>query len=182
MRFNIPFVPAKHHGGPQDRIDYIVMHSMVMECKPGAAMACAKYFASQSDANPTSAHYNVDPAEVVQSVHDMIIAYHCGHNYRSIGVEMADMSTDDLARWNDANHKAMLERTAHLVARLCIKHNVRPYYVSWIGLKFGRKGVTTHAQMTLAFHQSTHTDPNAWPRKHFMRMVRAEIKSINGSK
>jgi N-acetylmuramoyl-L-alanine amidase CwlA len=150
------------------------MHSTVSPCVPGGARSTALFFSRED--NKTSAHYVVDPAEVIQCVGDHTVAYHCGHNQDSIGIEMCDMpDAKSKKRWDDANHKAMLDRAADLVADLCLAYNIRPWFVSASALKRGVHGVTTHAEMTAAFHQSTHWDPGAWPRVRFMRLVRKKI-------
>lgn len=168
-------ISARWHGSSQTPRD-IVIHSMVMACKPGAAEACGHFFATED--NKTSAHYGVDPNEVIQYVGDHTVAYHCGHNQDSIGIEMADMAGINFARWFDKSHRAMLRRTAQLVAQLCLAYDIPPYYRPAKALLAGKHGVTTHAQETKAFRMSTHTDPGAWPRRRFMRMVRAEIAKI----
>lgn len=166
-------VAARWKGGNQTP-RRIVMHSTVSACKPGAAEATARFFATED--NPTSAHYVVDPETVIQCVGDHTVAYHCGYNQDSIGIEMCDMpDAKSKARWSDAAHRQMLDRAADLVADLCLAYGIRPYYVSVVGLKLGRKGVTTHANMSLAFKKSTHWDPGAWPRVKFMKLVRKKI-------
>ena len=45
-------------------------------------------------------------------------------------------------------------------------------------MKAGKRGVTVHAVVTKAFGQSTHWDPGWWPRRKFMRMVRAEMARL----
>lgn len=171
-----PFIAARWHGGPQ-RPHLIVMHSTVSPCRDGQARATAKYFARIE--TKASAHYCVDPAEVVQCVGDHTIAYHCGHNSNSIGVEMCEYpSRINLARWLTRPHRRMKARAVRLVARLCLAYDIPPYYVDAAGLRAGKRGVTTHAQMTAAFRQSTHWDPGSWPRVRFMRAVRAEIAKM----
>jgi len=166
-------VAARWHGGSQTP-RLIVMHSTVSPCKPGGAAATAHFFATEE--NKTSAHYVVDPETVVQCVGDHTVAYHCGHNQDSIGVEMCDMpDPKNKKRWDDAAHKAMFDRAADLVADLCLAYGIRPYFVKAAALKRGTVGVTTHAEMTNAFHQSTHWDPGAWRRIRFMRLVRSKI-------
>jgi N-acetylmuramoyl-L-alanine amidase CwlA len=173
---NPPFIAARWHGGPQTP-RLIVLHSTVGPTKAGSARGVAEFFAHED--NKTSAHYVVDAAERYQCVHDHQVAYHCGHNQDSIGVEMCDYpSATSAKRWDDAQHQRLLVRTARLVARLCIVYDIRPYYVGVLGLKAGIRGVTTHNNMSLAFRQSTHWDPGVWPRRQFMREVRAQIKNI----
>lgn len=175
-----PFIAARWHGGKQTP-RLIVMHSTVGPTKKGSALGVARFFEHHDQ--PTSAHYVVDEAERYQCVQDHVVAYHCGYNQDSIGVEMCDYpSATSAKRWDNAEHQRLLVRTARLVAWLCIVYNIRPYYVGAIGLKAGIKGVTTHAAMSAAFKKSTHWDPGAWPRRRFMREVRAQIKHLkNGA-
>lgn len=167
---NPPFIPARWHGGPQDKIKWIVLHSTVSPDKPGEAEGVAKFFATEND--KTSAHYVVDPKYRFQCVEDHTIAYHCGYNEGSIGIEMCEYPNYDRSRWDDTEHRLLEVNTAHLVARLCLAYGVRPYYVGRLGLLAGIKGVTTHHAMSKAFKASTHWDPGAWPRLRFMREVR----------
>lgn len=174
-----PTAPAPKYLGPPDKssglgnkpIHRIVIHSTVSDCKPGGARAIAAYFRSSSAGG--SAHYIVDPAEVIQSGYDDLICWHAPPNTHSLGVELCDRpDPSSKARWRDDNHRAMLERAAHLTAQLCAAYGVPPVYVDVAGLAAGRHGITTHADVSKAFKQSTHWDPGAWPRRRFMRKVR----------
>lgn len=170
-----PMIAARWHGGAQmPRL--IVLHSTVGPTKAGSARGVAHFFANET--NKTSAHYVVDEAEVIQCVGDHTVAYHCGYNQDSIGVEMCDYPDQRQARWDDPAHIRLERRTARLVAELCLAYGIRPYYVPALLLKAGVKGITTHAQMSLAFKLSTHWDPGAWRRYRFMRRVRRQIKRI----
>lgn len=169
--------PAHTTAGDNKPINRIVLHSTVSRCEAGAARATAAYFRTQDAGG--SAHYVVDCDEVVQVVYDGVIAWHAPPNQHSLGIEMCDMPTSTSAeRWNDGNHIAMLKLTAHLVAELCLAYGVPIRYVGPVRLRLGRKGITTHANVSAAFKQSTHWDPGAWPRHRFMRMVRAEAKAL----
>jgi N-acetylmuramoyl-L-alanine amidase CwlA len=170
--------PAAHtSSGSNMPVRRIVIHSTVSPCVPGQARNTATYFRSQSAGG--SAHYVVDPAEVVQVVGDSVIAWHAPPNANSLGIELCDMpTTADAKRWADKNHAAMLNLAARLVAELCLAYDVPPYYVGILRLKAGARGVTTHNNVSKAFGQSTHWDPGAWPRRAFMRAVRAEVKAI----
>lgn len=191
--------------GPNKPIDRIVIHSTVSPCAPGMARRIAQYFRSRTAGG--SAHYIVDPGEVVQAVLDSVIAWHAPPNPRSIGVELCDMPTlflrrffpggkvpkgtesgevDDHRRagslnpirWMLPNYRAMYRRAARLVAELCLAYDVPPYFRNARQLRRGLRGVTTHAQVSKAWGQSSHWDPGAWPRRAFMRRVRAEIEKI----
>lgn len=175
--------PARFYSrGGNKPISRIVMHSTVGPTGKGSARGIANYFA-HSVTRPSSAHYVVDAGEVVQVVYDGDVAYHAPPNTHSIGVEMCDNpSATSSARWNDADHKALFALAARLVAELCLAYDVPPWYVGPIRLRMGHKGVTTHAAVRDAFHETDHWDPGAWPRIAFMREVRRQVKAIKAAK
>lgn len=170
--------PASHHGEADNKpIRRIVIHSTVSPCVPGGARAIAAYFRSPEAGG--SAHYVVDPAEVVQVVYDSVVAYHAPPNTHSLGIELCDLPNDSsAARWAGANHRAMLERAALLTAQLCVAYGVPMRYRGPLSLRAGRHGITTHNDVSKAFGQSTHWDPGAWPRRRFMRKVRRYARKL----
>ena len=146
-----------HMSGRQSVINRIVIHATVSPCTPGGAVNNARWFQ-----NPNSgglAHYVVDPVEVVQCCPDSIIAWHAPPNPNSLGVELCDWSQGDPNRWNDYNHKLMLKLARDLVHDVASRHNVPLVYINAAGLIAGKRGVTTHYEVSQAFHQSNHTDP-----------------------
>lgn len=163
--------PAAHTTeGPNLPVQRIVVHSTVSPCEPGGRWDIAAWFRNP-DAQG-SAHYVTDPVDVVQVVHDSVIAWHAPPNAHSIGVEMCDMpSRVRLWRWRDKHHQAMLHVTAQLVAQLCAAYHVPPTFIGVAKLRAGEHGVTTHNNVSRAWRQSTHWDPGAWPRRRFMRLV-----------
>lgn len=188
-----PPAPEPPYAGPPDKftrgnnkpIRRIVVHSTVSPCEPGGARKIARYFRSSRAGG--SAHYVVDPKEVVQSAWDSVICWHAPPNPGSLGVEMCDIPgpVPPLAqralrrrswRWARPEQREMLERTAQLVGQLCAAYGVPPWFRGVRALKAGRHGVTTHACVSKAFHQSSHWDPGWWPRLAFMRRVRVHYK------
>lgn len=174
--------PAAHHGADTNKpIHRIVIHETQSKCEAGAARATAAYFRSTD--RDASAHYVVDPIEVVQVVYDSTQAYHAPPNQHSIGIELCGFSsTTDLARWFTPPRKAMTQLAVELVAQLCLAYDVPPYYRSARALRAGRRGITTHAQVSEAWHETSHWDPGVWPRVRFMRRVRRHIKAIKAGK
>jgi hypothetical protein len=81
-------------------------------------------------------------------------------------------------RWAGLNHRKMLRRTAHLTAELCLANDLPIRFLSAKDLRAGRKGITTHANVSAAFGQSSHWDPGAWPRRRFMRLVRKYARDL----
>lgn len=170
--------PAYRHGDDDNKpIRRIVIHSTVSPCELGGARRIAGYF--RSTAAGGSAHYVVDPGETVQVVYDSTVAYHAPPNQHSLGVELCDYPVaDDAARWRDQPHRMMLDRAAMLVAQLCLAYGVPPVWRGRLALRAGAHGITTHAEVSQAFGQSTHWDPGAWPRRRFMRKVRRNIRQL----
>lgn len=174
-----PYLGPAAHAGELDNMPVrrIVIHSTVSACVPGGARTIAAYFRSPQAGG--SAHYVVDPREVVQVVYDSRVAYHAPPNEHSLGIELCDMpTTGSTVRWKDASHRAMLQLAAELTAQLCLAYGVPPRYVSARGLRSGRHGITTHNEVRLAWGQTTHWDPGAWPRRRFMRKVRRHVRQL----
>lgn len=175
---NPPMIPARWHGGTQTP-KLIVMHGTVSPCVAGGARAVAKFFATED--NKTSAHYVRDPLETIQCVGDHTVAYHCGYNQDSIGYELCDPQAGPGARWSDKNHTMMLAGAAKDVARLCLAYGIPVAKVSVADLKAGKRGICGHADMSLAFRRSTHTDPGAaFPWSTFIGLVKSEVKKLQG--
>ncbi len=175
---NPPMIPARWHGGAQIPRT-IVIHGTVSPCVPGGARSVANFFANRPASSKTSAHYTVDPGEVIQSVGDHVVAYHCGHNQDSIGIELCDPQSGSGNRWADKNHAAMLARAAALTARLCLAYGIPATRVSPSALVAGKHGICGHADMSKAFKASTHTDPGPdFPWTDFIHQVKAEIAKL----
>lgn len=183
MRFPAPNPPYKgppaNHGGPINKpIHRVVIHETQGECVKGAAAATAAYF--RNTTRDASAHYVVDPATVVQATLDSYVAYHAPPNLHSLGVEICGVSDPkSRARFRrGTGNREALERAQLLVAQLCLAYDVPPWFQSAKSLRAGKRGVTTHAEVSKAWGQSSHWDPGAWPRYWFMRGVRAHVRRI----
>lgn len=183
-------VPANHSGEGNKPITRVVIHSAVMPCEPGRARQLAQW--NRDGTTGGSWHYATDPSTAVQCSWDSFVCWHAPPNSHSIGIEMADhpgprptgrtrralLELRRVWRWAGRNHRAMLERTAVLTAQLCVDYNLPPVFLSPKQLRAGKRGVTTHDNVSKAWRQSTHWDPGWWPRRMFMRRVRREVKRI----
>ena len=158
------------------------MHGTVSPDNPGTARAIARDFASTS--TKKSAHYIVDPAEVIQTVRDHVVAFHCGWNTGSVAVEMCDEQQGPASRWADADSKAIIARAATLVAELCLAYEIEARRPSVAELKAkGPHGIYGHNDSRLAFGNTTHVDPLDFPWDDFLVLVRQEMsRLIKGSK
>lgn len=169
---SVPFIQASKHGPASNLpVTRIVIHGTVSPCRDGQARATAAYF--QAVKRSASAHYVVDPGEVVQCVSEATVAYHAPPNAHSIGIELCDPQTGSGARWADAAHEAMLVRAAALVRTLCAKHNIPVAHIGPSQLVAGGRGICGHVDVTNAWHQTTHVDPGPdFPWDHFLSLVR----------
>lgn len=174
-----PFIAARHHGGSQTP-KAIVMHGTVGPDNAGQARSIANWWHG-STSPVTSAHYVVDPKEVIQCVGDHTIAYHCGHNTGSIGIEMCDEEQGPASRWSDADSTAIIKRAATLAAQLCLAYGIEARRPSIAELKSkGPHGIYGHNDSRLAFGQTTHSDPIDFPWDKFISLVKSEITRLKG--
>jgi N-acetyl-anhydromuramyl-L-alanine amidase AmpD len=172
---NVASIPGNmaHTSGAMSAVDLVVVHATVSPCKPGGARQNAAYF--QTDGAGGLAHYVVDPSEVVACCPENVACWHAPPvNRRAIGVELCDPQKGLGARWGDKNHTAMLALAADLIADICRRHDVPPFYVDAAGLLAGKRGITTHHDVTLAWHKSDHVDPGPdFPMGRFIEQVHA---------
>lgn len=169
------FIQARNYTpGRKARIDLVVVHSMEAVEASSTAENVAAWFAGPN-APKASAHFCVDADSTVQCVRDEDTAWHApGANANGIGVEHAGYARQSAAEWDDPYSRAMLARSAELVAGLCERHDIPIVFVDAAGLLRNERGITTHAEVTKAFRLSTHTDPGAhFPMAAYLAAVTA---------
>lgn len=139
----IEFVQAKNHTrGRCQPVRLLVIHTMENKEIKRAARSAAHWFAAQPargtlvdarirpDPNGkpwggSSAHYNVDADEIIQSVRETDTAWHAGAvNDYSIGIEHAGTASQSPAEWADDYSTRMLRRSATLAAELCRRYRI----------------------------------------------------------
>lgn len=186
--------PAHHSGDGNKPINRVVIHSTVSPCVPGGAEQIARYFTTEEAGG--SAHYVIDPETVIQAAWDSVDCWHAPPDKGTLGLEMCDIpgpvpgERRGTARWKALRRswrwvrpaqRQMLNRTARLTAQLCLAYDVPVVFLTARQLKRQgtlARGITTHANTSAAFRQSTHWDPGWWPRFRFMRLVRKHVRQI----
>ena len=177
-------IPANHSGQGNHPPTRVVVHSAVTPCTRGMARRLAQM--NRDGSTGGSWHYATDPGEAIQCSWDRYVCWHAPPNGGSLGVEMADTpgprpkgrtrqalwNLRKVWRWRGKDHQALLEVTADLVGDLVAAYGLPPVFLSPSDLRKGRRGWTTHANVSRAFGQSTHWDPGWWPRRKFGRLVR----------
>jgi len=159
---NRDFLPAFHDSGKRSvkDIDYFVLHDT--ESAPGSARSIASYFQSRNAGG--SAHLVVDDDDCYRSLDDTVIPW-AAPPLNSNGFHIEQVG---YAKWSKAAwllHVKTIRRAAYKIALHKKKFQeaggkpIPLFFVDAAGLKAGQRGITTHAEVTKAFGQSTHTDP-----------------------
>lgn len=171
------------------RVDWIVLHSTENAIRPGTARNVATWFGS-ANAPRASAHYVVGPDELIRCVPEADVAWAApGANRQGIQLELVGQAarTDWLLE-GDADNcgAAVLRRAAELVAELCRRWNIPIERLDADALRAGKRGITTHASVGVAFKQSDHVDPGMpndrrWPWEAFLALVRSAPRSGGGT-
>ena len=174
----IKSVPAHRHNYQYARpgrvITFIVIH-----CTDGHEGTrqddnVAAMFAQRDLYPRRSCHYVVDADSATQCVPDDSVAWHCGSkgNLRGLGIEICGFAKQPRAEWLDDTSKATLSIAARLTYDLCKRYNLPMQLLDAEHLRTGESGITTHAAVSAAWKESSHTDPGAsFPLDAFMRAV-----------
>ena len=171
------FIQARNYTRTSGRaIDVIVIHTMEAPEKPDTAENIARWFAGPT-APRASAHYCIDNNSIVQGVRDQDVAWAApGCNHNGLQLEHAGYARQRPRDWQDEYSKAMLRLSAGLSSRLCRKHSIPVRWLSAADLKAGRRGITSHANVSAAFRKSSHWDPGAgFPVTDYLRMVKENL-------
>ena len=167
------FIESPHRTIAEARdISVVVIHTMEIAERAGAAEACAAWFASPI--SEVSAHYCLDADTTIQCVREEDVAWHArGGNAHSIGVELAGTARQDAHDWSDEYSRAVLERAASLTSEVCARHRIPIRRLHAAGLVAGRSGITGHADVSAAFRKSDHWDPGpAFPWARFLQLTK----------
>jgi N-acetyl-anhydromuramyl-L-alanine amidase AmpD len=170
----------EHTEGMQAELNRIVIHATVSPSDEGGARNVADYF-TQADASGL-AHYVVDDKEIVGCASEDIVTWHAPPNPNSVGIEHCDPQTgteaQDVSRWLDSYHVAMLHNSARLVVDIAKRWDLPLVRISTAEILAGKRGICGHDDVTNAYHQSTHTDPGyGFPWEFFMSLVASKVSA-----
>lgn len=172
---DLPWVePRSWQNANRTAVQLVVIHTTEGSAHAGSAEDGAAYDARRTDG--TSTHYFHDSNSTVQCVHTADIAHTARGEGNRRGIHHELCTKISKADWGDAYHSAMLERTAKQVARDCKKWGIPVIKLTPVGVKAGVRGICGHHDVSLAFKQSTHTDPGKdFPWSRFIGMINAEL-------
>lgn len=179
----IPFIQARNYTVSGGRsVDLVVVHDMEAPEVPGTARRVAQWFAGSTAPN-ASAHYCIDDKEIVQCVRDQDVAWHApGANARGIGLEHAGYARQTSAEWDDPYSSAMLRLSAKLTAALCTRYRIPAVWLTPGDLLAGKRGITSHNNVSKAFRKSDHSDPGpGFPWERYITLVRSNMVQAAGT-
>src|SRR6266487_1706568 len=166
---------AFHKSGYRDFRDvrHIVIHAT--EDLSGAA-AIAEYFSHPVSGGSTN--LVVDDRCCYRTMYDLEVPWGAPPlNHSGFHIEHVAYSAWPRCRW--MLHQPMLHRSAYKAASRCKKFNIP---VVWLDVEAVRKrlpGVTSHRNVSYAFHETDHTDPGlGFPYKYWMGLVKLYRKAM----
>lgn len=167
------YIEANNYGGYRGDPRWLVLHTA--ECcgadpSENTANRLARYFSNPS--TRVSAHVSIDVSEVWRSVPSGRVAYTSGSDEGNTYGEHIEMVTYTAQDWDSENDHRLLARTAQYVRERSSELGIPTRFLTVTELRDGRKGITTHNQLRLAFGGTDHTDPGPdFPFRRFLDMV-----------
>ena len=165
---------CRNHGPRRslDSLRVIVIHDA--EAPSNAAEGVARYGATTD--RSVSWHVVVDDNEAYRQLPDGYVSWTApGCNHDGLHVEQCGYARYSKVEW--FRHQATLKRTAWIVAKWCRHYDIPPVWLSDEGLRAGKRGMVTHAQVSRVYKRSDHTDPGPnYPRGYFALLVRRRVR------
>lgn len=157
------------------KINHWVIHTMEMPEKGDTAEDCGHFFERRS--TKASAHYCFDNNSVVRCVEERDVAWAApGANHDGIQAEHAGFARQTPDDWRDGYSLHMLKLSMDICAEVCGSYNIPVVFLRAPDLAAGRRGITTHAEVSKAFRLSDHTDPGTgFPIQAYLAGVRSRI-------
>lgn len=178
---------AAHDSGPRKASDikWAVIHSAEVSDDVGqdrTAEGVANFFARPS--TEASTQLAVDRDSCVRMLPDMVVPWGAaGANRNGVHVEICGRASWTRAQWLDGSRQVMLDRAAFKVAMWCFHYKIPVRWVGPAGLKIGRKGLTTHADVNAAFQRGSHWDPGkGFPKDWFHERVGEHLGDIQATR
>lgn len=148
--------------GPSRPKRKIVLHSMEAPNKPDTAEGVGNFFARLPAGNKASAHVGADVNSLCRYVSDDNVAYAApGANHDGLHIELAGYARFNAGDWNQADMMAMIQQGAQQVRTWSDQYRIPLRFITAADMRADPNvsGVTTHYEVSQAFHGSDHWDP-----------------------
>jgi len=182
----IQFVPARWFTiAHRERVDWICVHSTEGPCLDGRAMAGA--LAHQRGERKASAHYFVDPSNIVQCVHESDVAWHCpGANRRGIGIEHCASGLGEIVPctdWDSPEAQSMLQLSAGLVVEVARRWAIPLVRLTPADILAHKRGIFGHEDATKAFTTvGGHRDPGKnFPWQTYLSYIATAAQELSAA-
>lgn len=171
-------IRAANDSGPRPLAPkYIVIHSTESPNAKGSARNVANYFKQPS--TQASVQTVMDDYECYRCLPDMVIPWGAPpFNSRGLHIEQCGYAKWTRAEW--MRHRATIDRTAKAAAYWAKYYHIPIRWLSVAACKAYSSGITSHANVSLAFGHSDHTDPGSgYPYDYFLTKVKAIYDGIS---
>lgn len=158
---------AYHNSGHRKKTDirYVVIH-----CTEGpTAKSAAEYFTKISSGGSTN--LVLDDKICYKTLEDLLVPWGAPPlNTYGFHIEQAGYVEWSKEEW--LLHTNTIKRCAYKTALRCHWYNIPTVFLSVQDLKDGKFGITSHNNISLAFHKTDHTDPGKhYPYDFYMEQV-----------
>jgi len=165
------YMPAYRTSGYRsaDEVLWVILH----DTEGGTASSIASYFHGRTAGG--SAHLVVDDNQCHRCLPNGVVPWGAiGANHNGLHIEHCVYACWSERGW--MKHIKMLRRSAWKASGMCINYKIPARYSKAADLRAGRKGISTHAQVSMAFPGSGHTDPGPnFPIYLYIMLVRYYI-------
>ncbi|HET6911262.1 MAG TPA: peptidoglycan recognition family protein [Mycobacteriales bacterium] len=157
-------IPAYSYGGPMPKPTLIVIHDAETPLQAGYAVSLATNWFGTSRAG-TSAHYIIDPVDVVKMLDENTVAWHVGPNGNgfTIGIEQSGYVSLSRAQWTTAAGMTQMGKVGALTAEIAARHGIPLRWATDDEIRAAARGtaggVCRHDDIRRVLGGTTHTDP-----------------------
>ena len=168
MANRVNYAPSHGGGFRSGQPSLLVVHSLEAPARRGLAWDLAAGWLKTAGVSP---HTITDPGETVETCPENIVGWHCGNgNQYGIGFEVTGYAAWSLEQWTTGDAWAALRLDAKRLAESSTRLKIPLRWLSLNQIRNGERGVCTHADITLTYGGTTHTDPGrGFPFDAFMR-------------
>lgn len=160
-------------------INRVVIHDEEYDTGPDSAEAVAHYFHYLAPNAYASCHYVVDQNSEQHCVPEVLVAYHAPPNAGSIGIEQDGYAHYSITQWRTPGAWATICRAAARTAELCIRYALPVVWLTSNDLVAGKRGITSHLNVSQAYRQSDHTDPGLqYPATDLIELVKLGVAML----